>query len=259
MTSFFLLAIIILFLLLSLYILFNDFFKKGSTQLDKIYYINLDRRPDRKAHFLKQCQNEKINMDLVERFVAIDGDHLALSEEEEMMFANSDFKNKDNRKYLIGNQLSHFYILKEMIRKKYDYILVLQDDVIFKNNFNFYLSRVLKSIPGDAEIVNIGKHKIAYYAYFWPLDLEIGKEDLNHCKKQVSNAICELKENENPCSLAYIVTKKGAKNLVKYFKENGFHKATDLNYNEYLREKDINYASSIVLCTGELMGSDIFV
>jgi len=251
--------LVILFLFLSLYILLKGIFKQESAQLDKIYYINLDRRPDRKAHFLKQCQNEKINMDLVERFTAIDGNHLKLNEEEERMFANSDFKDADNRRYLIGNQLSHFYILKEMIQKDYDYILVLQDDVILKNNFNFYLSRVLKSLPDDAEIVNIGKHKVADKSFFRPLDLEIGKENLKHCKKDVSNSICKLKDNENPCSLSYIVTRKGARNLVKHFKKNGFLRATDFNYNDYLRENDINYASSVVLCTGELMGSDIFV
>lgn len=255
--SLILLSLICVFIFLSILILFKDNFKT-EIKLDKIYYINLDRRPDRRAHFLKQCQKENINMDIVERFQAIDGDHLDLSEKEEKMFENSDFKNKNNRKYLIGNQLSHFYILKEMIRKKYDYILVLQDDVVFKNNFNFYLSRVLKSLPNDAEIVNIGGHQYADKSYFIPLNLEIGKENTNHCKKNVGNSICILHDSVNPCSLAYIVTKKGAVNLVKHFEENGFHKATDINYNDYLREKDINYASTTFLCTGELVGSDIF-
>lgn len=227
-------------------------------KLDRIYYINLDRRPDRNQHFLRQCEKAHVNMDLVKRFQAVDGTTLQITPEIETMFQNSDFKHKKNCKKLMGNQLSHFRILQDMIQNNYEYILVLQDDVVFKHNFNHYLQKVLNSLPPDAEIVNIGLHNLNIYSYFRPLDLTEGKENLSHCKTHISSAICELHNHVNPCSLAYIATRRGAINLVKYFQKYGFRRATDHNYNDYLRKKNIHYGSRIVLCTGALMGSDIF-
>ena len=68
-----------------------------------------------------------------------------------------------------------------------------------------------------------------------------------------------LNKDVNPCSLAYIVTLKGAINLLFFFEKNGFHRATDWNYNDYLNNNNIFYGSSSVLCTGDpTLGSDIF-
>lgn len=232
--------------------------KKKKNQLDRIYYINLDRRTDRKKHFLQQCQREKIDMDMVERFQAIDGETLQLKPEEEEMFARCDYRNSRHRKAIMGNQLSHYYILLDMLEKGYDYILVVQDDVVLRPNFTRYLEQVLDALPEDSEIVNIGMHKFGCYQYFLPLDLEDPVDSVMSCKRNLNHAICELGYFKNPCSLAYIVTRKGANNLTEHFRKNGFLRATDCNYNVYLQQKKIHYASTIVLCTGALMGSDIF-
>lgn len=236
---------------------FQDPIHKKKIKLDKIYYINLDRRPDRQQHFLQQCRQENIDMKLIQRFQAIDGKTLKLKKEEEKLFENCDYKNEPYKKNIMGNQLSHYYILQDMIINNYQYILILQDDVVFKKDFNKYLDQVLNSIPDDAEIVNIGLHKHSVYADFKPLNLE-SHENKIYCIKDVNSSICIIQNIVNPCSLAYIVTRKGAINLCRYFQIVGFLKATDWNYNEYLQQRGINYASKIVLCTGALMGSDIF-
>lgn len=243
----------------------HDFFfpkkkleNKKKNSLDRIYYINLDRRTDRKEHFLRECQREKINMDIVERFQAINGETLTLDKEEEVLFAKCDYRNSRHRKAIMGNQLSHYYILLDMLEKGYDYILVVQDDVVLRPNFNLYLEQVLDALPEDAEIVNIGMHKFAYYQYFLPLDLEDPVDSMMSCKRNINHAMCELGRFQNPCSLAYVVTRKGANNLTEHFQKNGFVYGMDKNYNVYLQQKKINYASTIVLCTGALMGSDIF-
>ena len=226
--------------------------------MDRIYYINLDRRPDRKDHFLRHCRQEKINMDIVERFRAVDGKTIQLKPDEKRMFENIQYKNSCNRDAIMGNQLSHYYILLDMMRKGYKNILVFQDDVLLRSNFNLYLEQVLDAIPDDAEMINIGMHKFAYYKYFLPLDLNDPVQSIMSCRRNVNHAICELGYFKNPCSLAYIVTRKGAENMVRYFQQTGFLRETDWNYNVYLKQKHINYASTIVLCTGALMGSDVF-
>ena len=76
---------------------------------------------------------------------------------------------------------------------------------------------------------------------------------------RINDHIINIKHGVNPCSLAYVMTLQGCKNMVKYFEENGYNRATDGNYNDYLEERKIFYGSSRVLVTGNSnLGSDIF-
>ena len=108
-------------------------------KINKIYYINLDRRQDRRDHFDNQCKKEKIPMDKVVRYQALDGNTYKFSEEQTKMFSKCDFLGKPFEKKIMGNQLSHYNILKDMVENKYEYIIILQDDVMFKTGFNKWL------------------------------------------------------------------------------------------------------------------------
>ncbi len=227
-------------------------------KVDKLYYINLKRRPDRNEHFINECKKANIPNHKIKRFEALDGLIYDFEEEEIEMFKNVDYRGKPFEKKIMGNQLSHYNILKEMVEKRYNYIIICQDDVIFRDNFLTYLNRVMNSLPQDAEIVNIGFHEFAAYEHFVAWDLSKGN-DLEKLGKKYNDNICVLNNTVNPCSLAYIVTLKGAINLLVFFKKYGFYRATDWNYNDYLNYKRIFYGSSTVLCTGNpSLGSDIF-
>jgi hypothetical protein len=111
------------------------------------------------------------------------------------------------------------------------------------------------SIPDDAEIVNVGFHKRAVYSYFEAWDFNDGIL----VGTMVNEHICKLDHSVNPCSLAYIITRRGAINMIEHFNQTGFLRATDHNYNHYLISKNIFYGSTVVLCTGNpVLGSDIF-
>jgi len=227
-------------------------------KIDKLYYINLERRVDRKEHFLNECKKANIPDYKIKRFEAFDGNSYDFDEDDLILFRKVDYLGKSFEKKIIGNQLSHYYILQEMIEKRYKYIIICQDDVIFRDNFLLYLNRVMNSIPSDAEIINIGFHKFAAYEHFVPWDFS-NANDLDQLGVKLNDNICILNKTVNPCSLAYIVTLKGAINLVLFFKRYGFFRATDWNYNDYLNYKNIFYGSSTVLCTGNpSLGSDIF-
>ena len=229
-------------------------------KINKFYYINLDRRLDRKKHFLYYYEKEKLPIDKLERFTAIDGLTYQFNDEELKLFDNVDYKYAPFAKKIMGNQLSHYYILKEMVEKKYNYIVIFQDDVMLKNNFANRFDRVINSIPSDAELINIGLHKYACLEHFIPWDLSREEDDYSQIgKHKINNEICILHNGINPCSLAYIVTLQGAINLLTYFEKTTFLKATDVNYNDYLNMKNIFYCSNTVLCTGNSdLGSDIF-
>ena len=99
--------------------------------VSKFYYINMDRSTDRKEHFLDQCKREKIPDVLIERFPALDGNVYQFSDTEIDLFKNCDFLKKNYKTKIMGNQLSHMYILKDIIHNEYPISVVFQDDSIF--------------------------------------------------------------------------------------------------------------------------------
>ena len=228
-------------------------------KISKIYFINLDRRPDRYEHFLKQCSEKFIDFSKVIRFKAIDGNSYNFNDIELSMFKNVDYKGKNYEKNIMGNQLSHINILKDMIQNEYEYIIIFQDDVILKKDFIKEINNIIDNIPIDAEIVNIGYHKFASFNTFIPYDLN-NNEEKELSKKNINEYICILNDTINPCSLGYIVTLQGAINLIEFFNKNGFFRATDWNYNDYLKFKNIYYGSRLVLATGNPnFQSDVFI
>jgi GR25 family glycosyltransferase involved in LPS biosynthesis len=232
-------------------------------KLDKIFYINLDRRPDRKAHFIQSCiEDAQIPLNIIERFDALDGKTYKPSETESKMFSNCDFLGQPYFNNILGNQLGHYYILKNIIKNKYNCAIICQDDVYFRKDFQEYFGELMKNIPEDAEIINIGLHLHAVYSHFvpWNISSTSDEEYFKIGETRINEYVCKLKNNINPCSLAYIVTLQGAINLVDYFEKTGFRRATDWNLNDYLVSKNIFYCSLPVLCTGNPnLTSDIFV
>ncbi len=221
------------------------------------FLINLDSATNRWEHFLNEV--ERFNAPVyIKRFSAIHGDSHVFTEEEDRLFENMDCKTKDYGNRVKGNQLSHYYILKEIVEHQIPYAIVCQDDVMFRDDFTEKLKNVLRFVPKDAEMINIGFHKEAYMSYFVPWDFNDPATKTLHLKSSVNDyvGIADL----NPCSLAYIATLQGATNMVAHFNETGFLKETDHNFNAYLLEKKIFYASNPVLCTGTtIFGSSIFL
>ena len=232
-------------------------------KISKVFYINLARRPDRNSHFIQSClQDAQIPYDKIERFDALDGKTYKPTEEEKEMFSKCDFLEKPFYNNILCNQLGHYYILKEIIKNKYNYSLVCQDDVYFRKDFQTYITSLIDNFPENAEIVNIGLHSYAFYDHFvdWNLSSSQNDDFMKLGETKVNEYVCKLKKNVNPCSLAYIVTLQGAINLIEYFDNNGFKRATDWNFNDYLSNKDIFYGSLPILCTGNSkLDSDIFI
>lgn len=78
-------------------------------QFDRVYYINMDKRVDRKRHVEEQCLKMGIPMDKVQRVSGVKAKFGAL-----------------------GCTSSHIIIIKDAIEKGYKRILVLEDDFTFK-------------------------------------------------------------------------------------------------------------------------------
>lgn len=228
-------------------------------KIDRFYYINLDRAVERKEHFLNECDREGLPSDKIFRYTAIDGKTLNIAEYR-TMFSNCDYAHQSWSINVMGNQLSHYNILLDIIQHERAFSVVFQDDVIFRPGFAEHFERVMNNITEDSEIINIGFHHYACLAHFEPWDFNCPEKDAGMCERIVNDAVHVLRHDINPCSLAYIVTLEGAKNMVEYFNRVGFLRATDHNFNDYLKNKNIFYASRVVLCTGNHnFKSDVFV
>ncbi len=210
----------------------------------------MDRSVERQTHFLNECTRENVPSHLIERFSALDGTKHQFTEDELRLFEKCDFLKSPIKPMLMGNQLSHYYILKDIVAHEYPIAVVFQDDSILRNNFMKELKKIVKYIPPDAEMINVGFHKLNNGKHFYPWDLTSNDDYKTFAKEITNKYICKLKHGVNPCSLCYIVTLQGAKNFVKLFETDGFRRATDGNFNDYLEHKDIFYGSNKVLVTG---------
>jgi len=78
-------------------------------KINKIFFINLDRRVERRNHFEEQCIKHKIPLDKVLRMPAIDGTHYQFSENELLLFRNAKYlRDVKCCKKIMGNQMSHY-------------------------------------------------------------------------------------------------------------------------------------------------------
>jgi GR25 family glycosyltransferase involved in LPS biosynthesis len=244
----------------------NDTTKPPQNRLnliDKIFYINLSHRRDRNMHFIDQMEKHTIPAEKFERFDAINGAEYLFSEDEFNLFKNANFLNMVTAPRIMGNQLSHFKLFQLMIERNYKYIIICQDDIIFKDGFVGYIDELARELPDDAEMVHFGFHKYAVRDVFLPWDLSsTSRDEISY--ENINDAVCRLRphftENYN-ChnSTGYILTLNGAKNYVKYTLENGFKYGTDIEMSTYMVNNNIYYGSRTVLATTiPTFGSDVF-
>lgn len=111
----------------------NNFF-------DKVYCINLDRRPDRWEKSIKEFEKHNIE---AERFTAQDGQLL-----------NIDFDKP--YKGELGGTISHLNVIKEAKRLNLKNVLILEDDVEFINDFNKVFKEKYNYIPNDWDSLYFG-------------------------------------------------------------------------------------------------------
>lgn len=105
-----------------------------SQYFDKIFVLNLDRRPDRWKKISEKLDQFKIKY---ERFSAIDG--------EKIDFNNSNFKQGMGlleNKYANACLLSHLEIIKLAKEKCYKRILIFEDDVLLSKEFEVRLQYI---------------------------------------------------------------------------------------------------------------------
>lgn len=105
-----------------------------------IYIVNLKRRKDRRENMERQLKLSGI--DSYEFFEAVDGKELNASSELFSLFERNDFNYK---KGVIGAALSHIHLWNKLINDtENEFYIILEDDIVFCDNFKKYLGDVCK-------------------------------------------------------------------------------------------------------------------
>ncbi|ARF11973.1 glycosyltransferase family 25 [Klosneuvirus KNV1] len=173
---------------------------------DKIYYINLESRPDRNEHMIQLIN--KLNLqNITERIDAIDGTKLPQSEISTYITKYGQKRIKDPKKHFgvdltlggVGCALSHRKVWDNIVNNNYNTTLILEDDIKIPTDFIYNYNKISQYIPSDYDIVFLGYH---------PTTDEYLYRDKKH-KLLRSKKVFGL--------YGYVVSLKGAQKLLNLF------------------------------------------
>ena len=191
-----------------------------------ITFINLTSRSDRRKNIEKQCNEHELTD--VFCYEAKDARTYKINQEEWSLFKQADFLTDDsNRKPIMCTILTHRSLWYDIVHQDIPYLVVLQDNIILCNDFRKKIQLVIEHLPENAEIVWIGSYSNMLF------------------QEQVTPYVSRIEPNINPGVSSYIITNKGAGNLIE--KMDNIRKPFDWYLNEYLVSNHIFYGSNETL------------
>lgn len=176
--------------------------------LDKVFYINLDRRSDRDYHM--SCQIKDANLSgLTERVSAIDGAKINFDNKKLLSDYVTDKGLYDtlniNQKLFtkltkggMGCALSHLKVWQKIIKQNIPYSLILEDDVVLDKDLVQKLDILRPFTPKKFDMLFLGYHP--------------------NTAKYINKLYSVYGKAKNVRGLfGYVVSLQGAKKLVKAF------------------------------------------
>ena len=195
--------------------------------IDKIFIINLEHRVDRKKKILSELQ--RVGLTNYEIFKAI-------KPTEEMVNEwNPNFLNPipewfkrtggDENKYKIGSlgcMLSHLEIIKICIERKYENVLILEDDTEFQIGNGIRFEQVINIMKNQLENLNFGLFYLAGNHRAIGASLQKKSENVNRVKGTLTTG-------------SYIINKS----VMKYISKNiiGYEREIDVFYSTVIQNQ----------------------
>eukprot|EP00043_Microstomoeca_roanoka_P017341 m.180788 g.180788 ORF g.180788 m.180788 type:complete len:708 (+) comp16619_c0_seq14:44-2167(+) len=221
--------------------------------IDGVYVVNLPRRADRLARFIHAAPFQTGDFQLV---TAFDGKELTWDDHLNKIFGNNKFK---TRRGVIGQALSHLQLWKHIADSTDEFHLILEDDVEFAPGFlERWNTEMHHAFPVDAQIIFLGgvldSNKEAYVSG------NVLRRVSRHFNEHIENGyfshdrdededIPEEGEQPKPSKafhykpIAYILSSKGAKDLVQYVKDHGFTQPTGVLLMKLMRKWENVFAT----------------
>tara|TARA_R110002051_G_scaffold181204_3_gene250682 strand:- start:1876 stop:2520 length:645 start_codon:yes stop_codon:yes gene_type:complete len=172
----------------------NEFF-------DKVFCINLDRREDRML--LAEEEFKKFNIEF-ERFSAVDGNTLV----KEDYTTNPNIPGGAH-----GCRLSHARLVSMCKERSYKKALVLEDDVVFSEDFEKNFTNYIKEIPENWDMFYLGGN----HNFHMGQKLQMVSEHIGKCHTTFSTHAYAI--NESLFDEAISVLSNGEKQVDVYYSE----------------------------------------
>lgn len=208
------------------------------------YFINLDRRTDRRNHFESQVP-------WAVRIRARDG----LEEDTRTLFSPTAALKAGE----YGCAASHVDVWRRLATSSDAAAFVFEDDANLSKDFEKTFGRL--EIPGDAEIVFVSYSDYADGRTIVPLILSEQHPSLNlriFFDRKVTRDVGSFKPDMDPCTTGYWMTREGARNLLAYVEHHKIDRPIDHYINKYLKTKGIFYGLLVALATpAEGLGTDV--
>lgn len=184
--------------------------------IDAIYWINLDRSPDRTENMLDLFQDDAFLKVPTYRFSAVDG-------KSDNIDNLIDVKEKTITDGEYGCLLSHLEIMREFSKSNYDVALILEDDTTleFKPYWKKDLKDVIANAPSDWEII-----MLCY------ISNDIPKDEYTYNKNQYWS------------TLAYVINRPGATRIINdIYRDGKYHLESEINNeaDQYIFQKVRTY------------------
>lgn len=162
---------------------------------ERLYIMNLKRRPDRKVNVQIECEKNSIET-FNSFYEAIDANKLPSFEELIKSgilvknYIDPDIKRIfkfSTNKGSIGNYLSFAGIMRESLKHKSKLTLMIEDDIYFVDEFKQKLKTALSLLPNDFDMVYLGISD-KYYEYKTEDDIHIAQKNGIKIVRPIGNA-----------------------------------------------------------------------
>jgi len=213
----------------------------------KIFVLHCKKLVERKEFLLKQFEKHGItDFEFIERYDLNDND---ITEKDWSIFdlEDPDLKHKHSMVSLI---LKHIYAYK-LISESYDAGLILEDDVVFDDNFVDTLDKYITQLPEDYDMMFIGNG----------CNLHIPREyQVEGCNvyKKCAEPTYWGGDGVTRCTDSYVVSNKGANKLMNHLNSMTYKifKASDWWLNKVAREDNLNvyWAEPTIVKQGTQIG-----
>jgi len=145
-----LVILVILVLIIIIYLVYN----RSRSRKITIIYINLDKSLDRKKHMINQASKHDLK---ITRFPAVYGKTVSKDIISKIPVENLNLLAYYTQPGHLGCYLSHCNLYKYIVKNKIANSLILEDDIVFVDNFKTKLKNTTKQLPKDWDILLLGK------------------------------------------------------------------------------------------------------
>ena len=213
--------------------------------IEKCYYINLDKRSDRRIHIESELNRSKILNGMVERFSAVDGMKIhprsiepgILTENaiDDILAPTISNWGLSITQGGLGVILTYSSLFNE-IKNSNKVTITFEDDIILSKDFDDRLEKITKELPSNFDICYLGYSEI-------PVELKYYSENLRIPRGRVL------------CLPGLIISPAGAKKLLNIIKnlDNQIDTALMLNFDKL----NVYVSSDKIVKIPNKMGSNI--